>query len=333
MKPDLVDGSSSRHASSPGEAALRHLAAPIALVAGLVWLILARTRGRFFAASFAVVIALLLSYACYRYSRRGAVRVRVAALLGIYVALTVLFGAVHYAIFLSRPDLYSFADAIREGKILEEFDADYSQVLSRSRALYVLALAHEHPEKTMEAVRARVFFANPSRELISEERGFVALEGAARIRLRHDELLIGKDVVHLYWVEVRSEGLEFEMGGDALAELAIPSARAASRLHSAASQAEMLAALESLIDAVRVERADGLRKIRDEIRGRPDWNVLDFTYFSAVTITTLGYGDILPNSTSTRFVVMVNSVAGVFFAAFALLVIWPPKKNEPGGPV
>lgn len=37
----------------------------------------------------------------------------------------------------------------------------------------------------------------------------------------------------------------------------------------------------------------------------------DFLYFSAVTITTLGYGDILPNSGGIRFLVMIETIAGV----------------------
>jgi len=40
----------------------------------------------------------------------------------------------------------------------------------------------------------------------------------------------------------------------------------------------------------------------------PFW---DFLYFSAVTITTLGYGDILPNTTLIRSVIMVESLLGV----------------------
>jgi voltage-gated potassium channel Kch len=40
-------------------------------------------------------------------------------------------------------------------------------------------------------------------------------------------------------------------------------------------------------------------------------NFLDYLYFSSVTITTLGYGDILPNSTKVRFLVMVESFLGV----------------------
>lgn len=52
----------------------------------------------------------------------------------------------------------------------------------------------------------------------------------------------------------------------------------------------------------------------------PLWN---FMYFSAVTITTLGYGDILPNSTLVRVLVMFETVFGVvIIGMFASCLFW-----------
>lgn len=52
----------------------------------------------------------------------------------------------------------------------------------------------------------------------------------------------------------------------------------------------------------------------------PLWN---FMYFSAVTITTLGYGDILPNSTMVRILVMFETISGVLIAAmFGSCLFW-----------
>lgn len=44
---------------------------------------------------------------------------------------------------------------------------------------------------------------------------------------------------------------------------------------------------------------------------RDNHNVFDFLYFSVVTITTLGYGDILPNSRLVRFFVMIETISGI----------------------
>ena len=52
----------------------------------------------------------------------------------------------------------------------------------------------------------------------------------------------------------------------------------------------------------------------------PLWN---FLYFSSVTITTLGYGDILPNSTIVRILVMFETVSGVLIIGmFVSCLFW-----------
>lgn len=62
--------------------------------------------------------------------------------------------------------------------------------------------------------------------------------------------------------------------------------------------------------------------------GNYEYAINDFLYFSAVTITTLGYGDILPNNANIRFWVMVESFSGVtllglFISSF--FINWPRK--------
>jgi len=47
-----------------------------------------------------------------------------------------------------------------------------------------------------------------------------------------------------------------------------------------------------------------------------NYQAIDFLYFSAVTITTLGFGDILPNSTIVRFVVMIETLLGLLIIGY-----------------
>ncbi len=42
------------------------------------------------------------------------------------------------------------------------------------------------------------------------------------------------------------------------------------------------------------------------------WNFIDFFYFSTITQATVGYGDMLPNSTFIRFLVALQTLIGVF---------------------
>ena len=51
-------------------------------------------------------------------------------------------------------------------------------------------------------------------------------------------------------------------------------------------------------------------------QARPVWSYLDFVYFSVVSQTTLGYGDILPNSTRVRMLVVFQIIM-----AYMLLIV------------
>jgi voltage-gated potassium channel len=47
-------------------------------------------------------------------------------------------------------------------------------------------------------------------------------------------------------------------------------------------------------------------------------NYWDFLYFSGITQTTVGYGDMLPNSTAIRMIVLAQILIGYFIIAVIL---------------
>jgi hypothetical protein len=53
------------------------------------------------------------------------------------------------------------------------------------------------------------------------------------------------------------------------------------------------------------------------------WSFLDFLYFSTITQTTVGYGDILPNSALVRKCVCLQIVVGCALLAVVLIVFAP----------
>lgn len=55
-------------------------------------------------------------------------------------------------------------------------------------------------------------------------------------------------------------------------------------------------------------------------------DLFDFIYFSVVTITTLGYGDILPNSKLIRLFIMIESISGVTLMGILISSIFRDEK-------
>jgi voltage-gated potassium channel len=56
--------------------------------------------------------------------------------------------------------------------------------------------------------------------------------------------------------------------------------------------------------------------------------LIDFLYFSAVTITTLGYGDILPNSSLVRGLVMIETIIGMIILAISISFLYDRIKSK-----
>ena len=78
--------------------------------------------------------------------------------------------------------------------------------------------------------------------------------------------------------------------------------------------------------------SDDITILKEVADGDYKFPLIDFLYFSAVTITTTGFGDILPNSTEVRALVMIESLLGVIlpgmFVSALFLSIQGNKKSR-----
>jgi hypothetical protein len=66
--------------------------------------------------------------------------------------------------------------------------------------------------------------------------------------------------------------------------------------------------------ATMILRNDTYRDLAElqDVASADQWSYLDFFYFSTITQTTVGYGDILPNSSAVRIVVIMQALIGIF---------------------
>ena len=78
-------------------------------------------------------------------------------------------------------------------------------------------------------------------------------------------------------------------------------------------------------------RAKQILDVSENAGNNPIWGYFDFLYFSVITMSTVGYGDILPNSTLVRMMVVVEVVLGQIMLIVLLniiLISYTKRKEE-----
>ena len=185
-----------------------------------------------------------------------------------------------------------------------------------SEKLYILALLEANPEVTLQVLEN------------GEER---PLDTQHSARCYTEQSIGGEGPpVKIRWLEVQHGEVVYRFGANP--EMFIPSLyeveNITAQLLKATDQATLHAANDRLIRYFATEREVALEQLSSTFAGRPEWDFLDFCYFSVVTMTTLGYGDIIPNSRKVRYWVMLQAILGVAFAAYALTFLWPKDSSK-----
>jgi uncharacterized membrane protein len=71
------------------------------------------------------------------------------------------------------------------------------------------------------------------------------------------------------------------------------------------------------------------RRIESITTREPEvWELADFLYFSLITQTTVGYGDILPNNRTVRILITFQLLISLFLIAFVMTGYAMRKKDR-----
>lgn len=236
------------------------------------------------------------------------IRAKIIGVLFVYLSLILTFGAGYHIVFIHDPTNFSFSTLTREGKTSENWQNEYLNLQHIKERLYCAEILFSKSSSAFRALRAGDSFKLDSTRHISiTSRTFgIYPAGAASV---------------LDFTVYKIDGA-FLLGSGNSDELA-----AARAMINSTDVESFRAALNHLINSLIHQHQEALHKLTDVIGRHPEWEILDFIYFSSVTITTLGYGDILPNSRLTRIITMTQTISGVFFLAFIIGFLWPGNKE------
>lgn len=242
-------------------------------------------------------------------------RQRVLAILVLYVCNICLFGSVYHFTFKIWPDTFSFSSEISEGKALGTFEDDFDNLSNYNREIFALGVIQSFPKEAYSAAKKELvtYYEPPSKESIEDT--LTALDNTFQVLFnlqRGNEGTFTKRII----VRGYSDDIIIE-GHSSLTEINTVGILSLTRSQN---ESDFRLSLNAFISEKLAQRSNMIYSLHRNTLNLPEWGLLDFLYFSAVTTTTLGYGDILPNSTLARVLVMLNTISGVFMLGF--LVYW-----------
>jgi hypothetical protein len=242
---------------------------------------------------------------------------RIRALVVIFLSIILIYASIYYVVFKIDTTSFAFSSSITEGKAMEQFSTSFAELADLNEKLYILTILDSDPNIAYQAVshpNPDVDYQIDNAHRIKSYEYFdlnIAVQTDNVNRMIHVlELYHGTESYKL------SETISIDAEGRAINSLFYKDS-----IESFHSQ------VRAVISILGKRRSESAVSIHNSVANLPELNLIDFCYFSTVTMTTLGYGDILPNSGTVRFIVMSQGVLGVLFVGFALNVLWPAPKR------
>ena len=248
-----------------------------------------------------------LAWLSFTYSHRE----QVARVLRSYIFGAFMFAGLYFGVYIRHPASFSFSSGILSRVELQRFSA-LSEDINRYYRQSIAASKFFEWISTMSASDFDKFRA--------ERIGAIWPLGDG-IKVKFDSRVIGGEfAVVEYDVEfVDSEGPLYAWQDKAgrdwspLNWVSSPQYRLVAAENI--SRDEYLRAILELKKEFEVD-AKGLLREMSTAEKRA-FNLLDFVYFSFVTVTTLGYGDVVPNETWVRILIVGQILFGFFLVLAA----------------
>lgn len=252
------------------------------------------------ASSFAAYLRMLFS----RQGGRQAIFLRYT--FYIYIGWVFLFGGLYYALFRRNPAAFAFtADILSAQATTFKLAARRDSVTAELQIRYLQTL--------VDSLEAR-----PKAMPLTSRPGPTGSQAVIKFGSR--EYAISRSVHDSGVGAPESPGL-IEVSQDAavLTSLELPTGKLDVTPSTAGELQEQARQLVDYLQEQLTRSHELVMRLPPAVR--PSWDYIDFVYFSAITQLTVGYGDILPNTTMVRLLVVVQSLLAVMMLVVVINLV------------
>ena len=217
-----------------------------------------------------------------------------------YILLILLFAGVYFRLYIINPGNYSFnSDILRQQVTISQSAAE-----EELTALQLRLLAYGQLLAGLRDARAQWLTKDGDIQYDTHDYHFAIAESVET--LIEDQGSHRERESYRRWIILEV----YNHGGDKVFSEYLDILPKYGRLNKDKTFYSDIAARRVEQIETRIKEANS--RLANLSSPNPDvWRYWDFLYFSVITQTTVGYGDILPNSTQVRMIVVLQILAGL----------------------
>jgi hypothetical protein len=221
----------------------------------------------------------------------------------IYLVLLFGFAVLYYIVYLRGTSSFIFASDIRKTAVMDfqtKTSARIQQIEAGTQIIRELGQSIKTNDDFLDAIKRASVFNLPCGWKCRVYRRIVPTPRTKSVAIVGGVTVYTKDDLH--WFDIPLTGL-IDM--------------------ATMMEPDWTMRLAGAEERLKGEMNDLVQRLQSIASPHPDiWSFWDFLYFSTITQTTVGYGDILPNSTVVRMIVVCQILFGYLVIAIAINLVF-----------
>lgn len=247
-------------------------------------------------------------------------KIKILIIIFQFISVNFIFASIYFNFFITSPNNYNISNVIRNDKILNEYNDKFAQLLETNRKILLLSEMEFQYNKTLNAILSYKGEYDGPKYKLSKEYSFYfsshpinASHGTQQNYILHFINNSSNEIIHL--------------GDASFGQFESMSHPLIRELTSIREKDQLIYYIDNIINRLKILQKTQFEDLNKIAFLNADLNFMDFYYFSTITLTTTGYGDITPNSRKVRMVVIIQTIFSVLFIAFALSLFTFKNRN------
>lgn len=253
---------------------------------------------------------------------------KIFILVCLFISIDLLFASVYYQVYLLSPSYFNVSNSIHNGKMLNEYNTEFELLQESNKKMLLLSLFQAESDKIIPALQ---LFKSKTNSFL----GYLITYTGDSYKL-NDEYTYNFSKMVMNSTEFYDVMYALSFTDTLKRRITITDKSfvinsnklVVQELFDSDNKSKFFSETNYIISQLRLEQKSHINALNNILLVNANLSFLDFFYFSTITITTTGYGDITPNSRLVRLIVSIQALFGILYIAFALMLFTKNSKKS-----